>query len=72
MRASALIASAPAVAATATAALTASSADLARHAIAVRGSRAAWLALYPGWSAFALVLSAHIWLLNRRRRIDMP
>ena len=54
------------------AALVASSADLARRAIAVRGRRAAWLALYPGWTAFALVLSVHIWLLNRRRRIHVP
>ena len=29
------------------------------------------LALYPAWCAFALALSAHIWLLNRRRRIDV-
>jgi translocator protein len=54
------------------AALTASSVDLTRRAIAVRGRRAAWLALYPGWTVFALVLSVHIWLLNRRRRIDGP
>lgn len=54
------------------AALTASSADLARRAIAVRGRRAAWLPLYPGWCAFALVLSTRIWLLNRCRRIDVP
>jgi benzodiazapine receptor len=54
------------------AALTASSADLARRAIAVRGRRAAWLTLYPGWCASALVLSTHIWLLNRCRRIDVP
>lgn len=54
------------------AALTASSADLARRAIAVRGRRAAWLWLYPAWCAFAFVLSTHIWLLNRRRRIDAP
>jgi translocator protein len=52
-------------------ALTASSADLARRAIAIRGRRAAWLSLYPAWCAFALVLSTHIWLLNRRVRIDM-
>jgi tryptophan-rich sensory protein len=54
------------------AALTASSADLARRAIAVRGGRAAWLWLYPAWCAFAFVLSTHIWLLNRRRGIDAP
>jgi benzodiazapine receptor len=53
-------------------ALTASSADLARRAIAIRGRRAAWLSLYPVWCAFALVLSTHIWLLNRRVRIDVP
>jgi tryptophan-rich sensory protein len=49
------------------AALTASSADLTRRAVAVRGTRAAPLALYPAWCAFATVLSTHIWLLNRRR-----
>lgn len=49
------------------AALTASSADLARRAVAVRGLNAAPLALYPLWCAFATVLSTHIWLLNRRR-----
>ncbi|OBG40667.1 TspO/MBR family protein [Mycobacterium sp. E3198] len=54
------------------AALTASSADLARRAIAVGGRRAAWLGLYPAWCAFAFVLSTHIWLLNRRVRIDVP
>ncbi|SPM28123.1 TspO/MBR family protein [Mycobacterium terramassiliense] len=54
------------------AALTASSADLARRAIAVRGGRAAWLCLYPAWCAFAFVLSTHIWMLNRRARIDVP
>ncbi len=54
------------------AALTASSADLARRAIAVNGRRAAWLCLYPAWCAFAFVLSTHIWMLNRRVRIDVP
>jgi tryptophan-rich sensory protein len=53
------------------AALTASSADLARRAIAVRGTRAVPLVLYPAWCAFAFVLSTHIWLLNRHRRIDV-
>lgn len=48
------------------AALTASSADLTRRAIAVRGVRGAPLAAYPLWCAFATVLSTHIWLLNRR------
>jgi translocator protein len=54
------------------AALTASSADLARRGIAVRGRPAAWLALYPAWCAFALALSTHIWLLNRDRGIGVP
>lgn len=53
------------------AALTASSADLTRRAVAVRGRRALPLALYPAWCAFAFALSTHIWLLNRRRRIDV-
>jgi tryptophan-rich sensory protein len=48
------------------AALTASSADLARRAIAVRGARALPLVLYPLWCAFATVLSGHIAVLNRR------
>ncbi|OBH03289.1 MULTISPECIES: TspO/MBR family protein [unclassified Mycobacterium] len=61
-----------AAAAVVNAVLAASSADLARRAIAVRGRRAAPLVLYPVWCAFAFVLSAHIWLLNRRRRIDLP
>ncbi len=26
---------------------------------------------YPAWSAFVLVLSAHLWLLNRQRSIDV-
>lgn len=47
-------------------ALAASSADLTRRAIAVRGKRAAPLAAYPAWCAFAAVLSTHIWWLNRR------
>lgn len=46
-------------------ALTASSADLARRAIRVRGPLAATLVLYPLWCAFATVLSGHIALLNR-------
>lgn len=50
------------------AALTASSADLTRRAVAVRGVRGAPLALYPAWCVFATALSTHIWLLNRRRR----
>lgn len=54
------------------AALTASSADLTRRAVAVRGAKGAPLALYPLWCAFATVLSTHIWLLNRRRRLNSP
>lgn len=46
--------------------LTASSADLTRRAAAVRGVKAAPLALYPVWCAFATALSTHIWVLNRR------
>lgn len=46
--------------------LAASSADLTRRAVAVRGATAAPLALYPAWCTFATVLSTHIWLLNRR------
>ncbi len=61
-----------AVAAAVNAALTASSADLARRAIAVGGRRAAWLWLYPAWCGFAFALSTHIWLLNRQRGIDAP
>jgi benzodiazapine receptor len=79
MRTSTFVATAAAVVATATvgaaavnAALTASSADLARRATAVCGRRAAWLSIYPAWCAFAFVRSTHIWLLNRRRRIDAP
>ncbi len=46
--------------------LTLSSADLTRRAVEVRGARAAPLALYPLWCAFATVLSTHIWILNKR------
>ncbi|RDH76404.1 tryptophan-rich sensory protein [Mycolicibacterium moriokaense] len=46
--------------------LTVSSADLTRRSIAVRGGRAAPLAAYPLWCAFATALSTHIWILNRR------
>ena len=49
------------------AALAASSADLTRRAIAVRGAGAVPLTLYPIWCTFAAALSTHIWLLNRRR-----
>jgi benzodiazapine receptor len=48
--------------------LAASSADVTRRAIAVRGAAAAPLSLYPIWCAFATALSIHIWLLNRRRK----
>jgi tryptophan-rich sensory protein len=50
----------------AAAALTASSIDLTRRSIAVRGAKAAPLAAYPAWTAFATALSTHIWALNRR------
>ena len=49
----------------AAAALTVSSADLTRRSIAVRGAKAAPLAAYPAWCAFATALSTHIWALNR-------
>ncbi|MFI5508932.1 TspO/MBR family protein [Mycobacterium sp. NPDC051804] len=51
----------------AAAALTASSIDLTRRSIDVQGSKAAPLAAYPAWCAFATALSTHIWALNRRR-----
>lgn len=50
----------------AAAALTASSADLTRRSVAVQGAKAAPLAAYPAWCAFATALSTHIWALNRR------
>jgi tryptophan-rich sensory protein len=46
--------------------LAVSSADLTRRAVAVQGAKAAPLAAYPAWCAFATVLSTHIWLINRR------
>ena len=49
----------------AAAALTVSSADLTRRSISVRGAKAAPLAAYPAWCAFATALSTHIWALNR-------
>jgi tryptophan-rich sensory protein len=49
----------------AAAALTASSADLTRRAIAARGPLGAALGLYPAWCAFATLLSTRIWQLNR-------
>jgi translocator protein len=48
------------------AALTLSSADLARRAAAADPRAGAALSPYPLWCAFATVLSAHIWRLNRR------
>ena len=51
--------------AVAAAALTASSADLTRRAVAARGPSAGVLAAYPAWCAFATVLSTRIWQLNR-------
>jgi tryptophan-rich sensory protein len=54
-----------AVSAVAAAALTASSADLTRRAVAARGSIGAVLGLYPAWCAFATLLSTRIWQLNR-------
>jgi translocator protein len=53
------------VSALAAAALTASSADLTRRAIAARGPSGAVLGLYPAWCAFATLLSTRIWQLNR-------
>ncbi len=47
------------------AALTVSSTDLTRRAIDAIGGRAAPLALYPLWCAFATVLCGHIRQLNR-------
>jgi tryptophan-rich sensory protein len=53
--------------AVAAAALTASSADLTRRAVAARGPAAGVLAAYPAWCAFATLLSSRIWQLNRGR-----
>jgi benzodiazapine receptor len=53
------------VSALAAGALTASSADLTRRAIAARGPSGAVLGLYPAWCAFATVLAMRIWQLNR-------
>jgi tryptophan-rich sensory protein len=52
--------------AVAAAALTVSSADLARRAMDAQGGRAAPLLLYPLWCAFATALAGHLWFLNRR------
>jgi tryptophan-rich sensory protein len=54
------------LAAVTAAALTASSADLTRRAVAAEKGRAAPLAAYPAWCAFATMLSTHIWWINRR------
>ncbi|OKH80111.1 TspO and MBR s [Mycobacterium sp. ST-F2] len=48
------------------AALTVSSADMTRRAVNATGGRAAPLALYPLWCAFATVLCGHIRQLNSR------
>jgi tryptophan-rich sensory protein len=48
------------------AALTLSSADLARRTAAADPRAGLALSPYPVWCAFATVLSAHIWRLNRR------
>jgi translocator protein len=50
------------------AALTASSADLARRTAQVDPKAATAQSLYPLWCAFATVLSADIWRLNRGMR----
>jgi translocator protein len=47
------------------AALTVTSANLTRRAIAARGPSGAVLGLYPLWCAFATLLSTRIWQLNR-------
>lgn len=47
------------------AALTASSADLARRAAQAQGKAGAILSPYPLWCAFATVLATHVWRLNR-------
>ena len=52
--------------AVAAAALSASSADLTRRAIATRPNRGGPLVLYPLWCGFATLLSMRIWVLNRR------
>ncbi|WP_077099013.1 TspO/MBR family protein [Mycobacterium terramassiliense] len=47
------------------AALTASSADLARRAARADRRAGAALSPYPVWCAFATVLATHVWRLNR-------
>lgn len=54
----------PALATFTSAALTASSADLARRCMDVDSTRGAWLLPYPAWCAFATALSAAIWKKN--------
>lgn len=49
------------------AALTASSADLARRTRTVAPAAGAALGAYPAWCGFATVLSAALWRRNRRR-----
>jgi benzodiazapine receptor len=51
--------------AVAAAALTVSSADLARRAAELKSSRGVVLTPYPLWCAFATALSTRIWMLNR-------
>ena len=46
--------------------LAVSSADLTRRSVAVRGAKAAPMAAYAAWTAFATALSTHIWFVNRR------
>jgi translocator protein len=46
--------------------LTISSVDLTRRSMAVRGAKAAPLAAYAAWTAFATALATHVWALNRR------
>ena len=47
------------------AALTASSADLARRTARADSKAGAALSAYPLWGAFATVLATHVWRLNR-------
>lgn len=46
--------------------LAASSADLARRTAAADARAGVALTPYPLWCAFATLMSAHIWVLNRR------
>lgn len=56
----------------AAAALTVSSADLARRTARTNRTAGAALAAYPAWCAFATVLSTSAWWLNRGRRSPAP